>query len=121
MKSKEAQIQSAIIERANLHIHIAPELQWLHAIPNGGHRNVVEAVNLKRQGVKAGVLDLFLPVGRHDYHGFYLEIKYNKGKLTANQEVFLDFVQEQNYLARVYWDVDPAWDDLKWYLGIADH
>lgn len=32
-----------------------PVLGLLHHIPNGGSRNRLEAANLKRQGVKAGV------------------------------------------------------------------
>ncbi len=36
--------------------------EYLFAIPNGGRRNVREAARFRRQGVKAGVSDLFLPV-----------------------------------------------------------
>ena len=38
-----------------------PELRLLHHVPNGGSRDKVEAVNLKRAGVKPGVPDLCLP------------------------------------------------------------
>ena len=41
-----------------------PEAQLLFHVPNGGKRNAAEAAHLKRQGVKAGVPDLFLPVAR---------------------------------------------------------
>lgn len=41
-----------------------PEIELLYHIPNGGSRNKLEAANLKRQGVKAGVPDLCLPVAR---------------------------------------------------------
>ena len=34
-----------------------------------------EAMNLKRQGVKAGVLDIFLPVARKDKHGLWIAMK----------------------------------------------
>lgn len=118
MKSKEALIQVAIIQWAQLHKHIAPELQWLHHIPNGGSRHAREAVNLKKQGVVPGILDLFLPAARHGYHGFYLEIKHGKNDLTSSQRDYSEYLTEQNYLARVYWDAWKAQDDLAWYLGI---
>ena len=38
-----------------------PRLEWIHAIPNGGLRNKATASNLKAEGVKSGVLDVFLP------------------------------------------------------------
>lgn len=39
-----------------------PELEWLHAIPNGGARDGFTAASLKAEGVKRGILDMFLPV-----------------------------------------------------------
>ena len=80
-KSPESIIQKAIIEWANLFIHIYPELQWLHAIPNGGSRNKFEAGRMKGEGVKPGVYDLCLPCARKGYHGFYLEIIFIFHKL----------------------------------------
>ncbi|MBD4207883.1 VRR-NUC domain-containing protein [Xanthomonas citri pv. citri] len=52
-----------------------PELRMLHAVPNGGERNVVIATKLKATGVKAGVPDLFLDVARHGMHGLRIEMK----------------------------------------------
>ena len=46
-----------------------PELVLLYHIPNGGKRDAQTAISLKRQGVKAGVPDLHLPVARGGYHG----------------------------------------------------
>ena len=39
-----------------------PDIDLLHAIPNGGHRNKATAGQLKAEGVKRGVPDIFLPV-----------------------------------------------------------
>lgn len=57
-----------------------PELVMLHAVPNGGERNVVIATKLKATGVKAGVPDLFLDVPRHGMHGLRIELKRHKNK-----------------------------------------
>lgn len=56
------------------------KLRWLFAIPNGGSRDIREAVRLKRQGVKAGVSDMFLPIPNSMYHGLFIELKVGKTK-----------------------------------------
>jgi len=77
----EATMQAALIEELRL---ILPENAFVFAVPNGGSRNVVEAVNLKRQGVVAGVPDLIVV-----YAGrcFGLELKTAMGKLSDNQRI----------------------------------
>ena len=60
MKKKEAEEQIAIMNWAEYNLGRFPELKFLYHTPNGGQRNSAEARNLKRQGVKSGVPDLFL-------------------------------------------------------------
>ena len=54
-------------EEASLQVRLFHDLQtllprdaFLFAVPNGGYRNKIEAANLKRQGVIAGVPDFIL-------------------------------------------------------------
>lgn len=63
-KRSEATEQERVINWATFYAKDFPELDLLHHIPNGGSRNQLEAANLKRQGVKAGVPDFCLPVAR---------------------------------------------------------
>lgn len=66
-----------------------PELnKLLFAIPNGGSRNVIEAKNLKRQGVVPGVSDLILLIGNKDYNSLCIEFKTDKGKQSDDQREF---------------------------------
>ena len=44
--------QSAFMQAVQYLEHNIPELRWLHAIPNGGARNVVVATHMKQEGVK---------------------------------------------------------------------
>lgn len=57
-KRSEATEQERVINWARFYAKDFPELDLLHHIPNGGSRNQLEAANLKRQGVKAGVLKI---------------------------------------------------------------
>lgn len=77
-KRSEATEQERVINWARFYAKDFPELDLLHHIPNGGSRNQLEAANLKRQGVKAGVPDLCLPVARNGKHGLYVEMKWQK-------------------------------------------
>lgn len=55
------------------------------AVPNGGSRSLVEAVNLKRQGVIAGAGDW---VFTWDLGSGWIELKTEKGMLNPNQIAF---------------------------------
>ena len=88
----------------------------IFAIPNGGSRNKVEAANLKRQGVKAGVPDLCVPVALHGYHGLYIEMKYGKNKPTDDQKKWIEILNKNGYLAKVCWGADEAIKLIDWYF-----
>ena len=62
MLRTEASEQEAVITICKFMENRYPELKLLHHCPNGGKRDRVSAAVLKRQGVKAGVPDLHLPV-----------------------------------------------------------
>lgn len=93
-----------------------PQLKWLHHIPNGGHRNQLVARKLKREGVKPGVLDLFLPVARGGWHGFYIEMKHGDNDLTSKQAAFGEFVANEGYLVMTAWGWQAAASALVAYL-----
>ena len=95
-----------------------PELDLLYHIPNGGSRNRLEAANLKRQGVKAGVPDLCLPVARGKYHGLYIEMKYGKNKTSENQNIWLKALAAQDYAAAVCYGWQEAQELITKYLEL---
>lgn len=103
---------------------VIPELKWLHHIPNGGSRGgdersaQIQGARLKAQGVKSGVLDLFLPVPRNGCHGLYIEMKKpdqrpkregSKGGMSDDQIEFTKFVHSQGYGAATCY----TWEDAK--------
>lgn len=85
-------------------------------IPNGGSRNKMEAANLKRQGVKAGVPDLMFPVALRGYHGLFIEMKAGKNKTTQNQDEWLDLLAKHGYCVRICYGYDEARCVINWYF-----
>ena len=112
--------QMALIAWANLEAARTPELALLFAIPNQGpgRRNRGYLHSLIRQGLKPGVPDLFLPVARGRHHGMFLEMKYGRGTVSANQECWLKWLGEQDYHTAVCWTYEEARDAILSYLGI---
>lgn len=92
-------------------------ISLLWATPNGGKRNLLEAIRLKKQGVRAGVPDLFLAVPRGTFHGFFIEMKAGKNKLTESQEAYFEILREQQYKIEVAYDWMRAADMIRDYLN----
>lgn len=95
---------------------------YLFAIPNGGLRSRAQGAALKREGVKAGVSDLFLPVVRGGFAGLWIEMKAPMmgdkpaGKPTSEQIAWLSRMGEQGYAAVVCHGWIPAAETITSYL-----
>lgn len=113
----EATEQAAIIEWAAYNQGKYPELKLLYHIPNGGRRDARTGAMMKRQGVKAGVPDLHLPVARGGYHSLYIELKTTKGKTRESQDEWIKALNEQGNLAVVCHGAEEAIATIKLYLG----
>ncbi len=115
-KKSEATEQETLIAWCRLQQSEYPELRLIYHIPNGGSRNTLEAVNLKRQGVKAGVPDLCLPVPRNGFHGLYIEMKYDKNKVTKKQKEWLEELTAQGYFTAICYGAEEAKRIIARYL-----
>ena len=95
-----------------------PELKWLFHIPNGGSRHIAEAGKLKAMGVKRGVPDIFLPIGRNGFKGLWVELKKPKtGIVSDDQQEWLDFLTNEGYATRVCFGWEEVKTALLEYLG----
>lgn len=108
--------QEAVMHWARICANQWPALRLLHHIPNGGSRNKKEAVRLKRMGVLAGVSDLHLPAARAGYHGLYIEMKYENGRLSESQKSFLQGAASEDYYCIVCYTAEDAIDVLTAYM-----
>jgi len=88
----------------------------MFAIPNGGARHIVTAMNLKAEGVLSGVSDLFLMKATSKYHGMFIEMKTKKGKLSPVQKYFIEQAELQGYKAIVTHGFEEAQAGIQNYL-----
>jgi len=109
--------QVALFEFAQWAQGQLPELRLLYACPNGGKRDKATAAKLQREGVKPGVPDVFLPVARMGYHGFYIELKCGKNKTSALQDTWLNDLKAEGYAVDVSYGWEEAAHKLIRYLG----
>lgn len=114
----EAQHQRNVINWSMTVRDIWPELELLHAVPNGGKRDPVEAKHLKEQGLKPGVPDLDLPVARGRYHGLRIEMKTETGRETPEQIWWREKLTEQGYFATVCHGWISAVRTIEWYMNL---
>lgn len=77
------------------------------------------AKKMKAEGVKAGVLDIFVPTSVGYFcHGLYIEMKFGKNTMTTNQQEFTDFVTGRGYLVKVCYTWIEAAKEIFDYLGL---
>lgn len=100
-QGQEADLQVEIVTRSLALASSFPEIILLHASPNGDWRGWGTGVKLKAQGVIPGIPDLFLPVPRGEFHGFYLELKKAKGSVKPAQWEMMSLLHHQGYCVRV--------------------
>jgi hypothetical protein len=70
-----------------------------YAVPNAGKRSVRAGMYYKAEGLKPGVPDICIPVSSQGFNGLYIELKTDGGKITENQQEWLDRLSEQGYRA----------------------
>ena len=100
-----------------------PELALLFAIPNGGHRHPAVAAQLKAEGVRAGVPDVFLPAVRPGpdgrvWGGLFVEMKradHSNGP-TPEQRLWLERLRNVGYMAAIAYGAKEAITIIDDYL-----
>ena len=117
----ESQEQAAFIEWCNL---AGYPYNLIFAIPNGSHKSPATAAKFKREGLKSGVPDLFLPYPfvhpgliTGDCHGLFIEMKRKTGSSTSDEQKAWKVKLEGEGYAHVFaYGADEAIDFIKQYV-----
>ena len=114
----ESQQQATVVEYFNLKY----KEYKIHSIPNGTHIKSHQGRNkAKREGLLSGVSDLFIPVPRGQYHGFYLEMKDIGKKIkdvTPRQKEFIIYARWQGYWSDWFNSADKAIKAIDDYMNM---
>ena len=127
VEPSESQSQSAVIDwwRLACKGYGLPEFA-LFSIPNGAHKSMAARMKFKREGLRAGVPDLFLAVphvlncddGSTAYiPGLWLEMKRKGGRVSPEQTAFLLYARKQGYHAHICYSADETIAAIKGYLA----
>lgn len=111
--------QERVIAWSKVHAISHPELLLLYHVPNEGKRTASQAMRMARMGLKAGVPDLCLPVARGTYHGLYIEMKYDDGRLSPAQREWIQQLTAQGCYTAVCYGAAEAITVLEEYMEIA--
>ena len=95
----------------------------LFAIPNGlpifDKELRVKIYNrLNKEGLKAGVPDLFLALPRGIYHGVFIEIKYDSDRLRKVQADMIRDLESENYKCIIVRSLEEFIEEINSYMRI---
>ena len=88
----------------------------MFAIPNAAKRSFAQANYMKAEGLIAGVSDIFLMCPKGGWHGLFIELKSEKGKLQPNQVEFMGRATLLGYMSVVCYGFEEAKDLITEYL-----
>ena len=114
----EAIEQERVIKWARDNENNYPFLWLLHSSLNGVKLSKNQAGRAKTQGMLSGVPDLFLPVPKNGYHGLFIEMKSEKGRLSTNQTCFLSKVELLGYKIAVCYSANEAIKTIENYYFV---
>lgn len=132
MKTREYDEQCKLIQWTNAQrgCHKLPDIDSIFAIPNGSKLagGVSSGVKRKKEGVKKGAPDLFLPVPCGTYHGLFIEMKapeirYNitnkirsrKGTASTEQKEWLVKLAARGYMCAICYGAKEAIQTIEEY------
>lgn len=117
-KRSEATEQIGIMAWCRAQESVSECLKYMYHCPNGGSRNKIEAGKLKKQGVKAGVPDLHLPIPKGKYCGLYIELKYADGTIQPSQKEWIKAMRQYGHFTCICYEGERAVQVIKEYINL---
>lgn len=115
--NEETRMQIEFFRQVPLFFPRLPD-KLLFAVPNGGSRHKIEAANMKRQGVKAGVADVILQIPKKGFASLCLEFKTKTGRQSKEQREYQRQVEMAGSKYVVVRSVEEAIFVMKKYLDL---
>ena len=91
------------------------------AIPNGGDRTASERVSLHSEGVLAGMPDLCVLEAKNGFHGLFVEMKTETGKVSSKQSDVGLQLNAKGYRSVVARSAAEAIKTIEEYLNGTQH
>lgn len=130
MKTIEADEQAALFRWSKMMKRYHPELALLNGSLNGVRLTIGQAVKAKKQGMKKGFPDIFLPVPRGDYYGLFIELKIKPyrnhkhkivyPKISGEQLWWIAKLKAMGYRAEICKGYDLAIVEILNYLQLKE-
>lgn len=95
---------------------IDPRFKSIYHIANERKTSWQAGKILKSKGVRAGVLDVCVPIPVRPYPGMYVELKIKPNKLSKEQSDFSQLMHAMGYAVRVAWSGDELIELVKSYI-----
>lgn len=112
-KLSEHDLQQAVIDECDRRALSNPLWGMIFCVPNGQYRKGARM----EPGLRPGVPDLFLAVGRHGYLGMFIELKVGNNPQSPSQRDWEEKLKAQCYYCVVIRDrLDKAIRAIEWYL-----
>jgi hypothetical protein len=117
----EHAIQAAFVEWCRLNEKRYPGLDLAFAVPNAAKRSMGLAMRMRKEGLRAGVCDWWLPVWRPREEigtmGLVIEFKSKIGKLTEVQSQYMSCLEDEGWRVEVCRSTEEAIAVVKSYYG----
>ena len=127
----EHSIQSAFVAWCRLNEKRYPGLDLAFAVPNAAKRSMGLAMRMRKEGLRAGVPDWWLPVPRHGWTnytvvgertvtfvaGIVIEFKSGKGRLSKEQAAYMKRLESECWQVHVCRSTEEAIKVVKSYYG----
>lgn len=94
-----------------------PRFQYIFHIPNETVGGKGWLIRNRQLGVRSGVPDLFYPVPMNGYHGLFIEMKTDSGRISESQKKWIHALTELGYKVVVARGWEQARDALLDYTG----
>ena len=130
MKTIETDKQAALFRWSKMMERYHPELALLNGSLNGVRLTIGQAVKAKKQGMKKGFPDIFLPVPKGGYHGLFIELKIKPYRNHKKKIVYPEISGEQlwwiaklkamGYRAEICKGFDAAQNEIMNYLILRE-